>query len=116
MNLLRQFLPGGNALNLDVQDVYQNMQNGAVPYLLDVRQPFEFQNGHIPGSILVPMSDLRSHLEQLPHDRHIICICRSGARSGMVAQQLAGLGLEAYNLRGGMIAWQRAGLPIQIGN
>jgi rhodanese-related sulfurtransferase len=51
----------------------------------------------------------------LPQDREIICVCRSGNRSGAAARQLVAAGYNAFNLRGGMNSWQRAGLPIKRG-
>jgi rhodanese-related sulfurtransferase len=54
-------------------------------------------------------------VNELPKDRPILCICRSGSRSSMATRQLAGAGFEAINLSGGMIGWQGAGFPIKRG-
>lgn len=76
------------------------------PYLLDVREAEEFRGGHVPGAVLIPMGFVPQRLEELPRDREIVCICRSGARSGRVAQWLNTQGYRAFNLSGGMMAWR----------
>ncbi|MEZ4518018.1 MAG: rhodanese-like domain-containing protein [Chloroflexota bacterium] len=86
------------------------------PYLLDVREPYEFKDGHIPGARLVPLGDLARRMSDLPKDREILVICRSGNRSGRATKQLTQAGLNAVNLSGGMIGWQRAGFPIRKGS
>jgi len=90
-------------------------QQGRV-YLVDVRQPDEFRKGHITGARLIPLDQLEQRLKGLPHDRPIVCVCRSGNRSRRAVSRLVSAGYNASNLRGGMIAWSRAGLPIKRGN
>jgi rhodanese-related sulfurtransferase len=86
-------------------------------YLLDVRSSEEYaQDGRIAGSHLVPLPMLAMRLSELPKDQPIICICRSGSRSGVAAEQLARQGFkDVINLNGGMMGWARAGLPMQRG-
>lgn len=86
------------------------------PFLLDVRQPEEFREGHIQGATLIPLGELQARLKELPANREIICVCRSGNRSSSATRQLAAAGFRAANLQGGMIAWTRAGLPVKKGN
>ncbi len=85
------------------------------PFLLDVREPHEFKDGHIPGARLVPLGDLAARLSDLPTDREILVVCRSGNRSSRATKQLTKAGLNAVNLRGGMIGWQGAGYPVRKG-
>ena len=82
-------------------------------YLLDVRSSQEFrQDGHIAGAHLIPLSELSGKLAQLPQDRTVVCICRSGARSGAALNQLAQAGFtNIRNLSGGMMGWNGANLP-----
>lgn len=80
--------------------------------LLDVRQPHEWQSGHAPQAEHLPLSQLADRLAELPRDRQIITVCRSGHRSALAAQQLTAQGYEAVSLPGGMSAWARAGLPV----
>lgn len=83
--------------------------------VLDVRQPEEFQVSHIASAKLIPLNKLNQHLVELPKDKTILCVCRSGARSGVAVRQLQSAGYDAINLRGGMAAWQRAGLAVKKG-
>ncbi|MEX2561912.1 MAG: rhodanese-like domain-containing protein [Nitriliruptoraceae bacterium] len=79
--------------------------------LLDVREPHEFAAGHIDGAVLIPLSQLAARQEELATDRDIVCVCRSGNRSGMVTEALARAGYDVLNLDGGMLAWAEAHLP-----
>jgi rhodanese-related sulfurtransferase len=97
------------------EELQARLQNGKRPFLLDVRQPEEFREGHIQGSALIPLGELRERLKELPRDRQIVCICRSGSRSGSATRMLASAGYQAANLQGGMLAWNRAGLPVKKG-
>ena len=83
--------------------------------LLDVREPQEWQAGHAPQAEHIPLGQLESRLAELPRDRQIICVCRSGRRSALAAQQLVAHGYQAVNLTGGMTAWNGAGLPVATG-
>jgi rhodanese-related sulfurtransferase len=85
------------------------------PFLLDVRQPEEYREGHIAGAKLMPLGELGRRMKELPKNREIICVCHSGNRSSSAARQLKKAGYSVSNLRGGMIAWQRAGMPVKRG-
>jgi rhodanese-related sulfurtransferase len=92
----------------------EQKRSGAEPVqIIDVREPYEYREGHIPGSKLIPLGQLSRRLNELgPRDREVIVVCRSGNRSGQAAHQLAGLGYsKVVNLHGGMMSWHRAGLP-----
>jgi rhodanese-related sulfurtransferase len=80
--------------------------------LVDVREQGEWDAGHIAGALFLPMSELPGRLAELPAGRLAI-VCRTGSRSGMVADWLAASGTDAINVAGGMKAWQAAGLPIE---
>lgn len=76
--------------------------------LIDVRQPEEYQGdlGHIPDSKLIALDMLPEQFEQLPRDRTIVFVCRSGGRSARAAAFALDMGLkDVYNLKGGMILW-----------
>jgi sulfur dioxygenase len=88
------------------------------PLVVDVREPEEFvgELGHISGALLVPLDALEHRLPKLVGyaDRHVVTVCRAGARSATAAAMLrrAGFG-RVHNLAGGMLAWNAAGLPVQ---
>jgi rhodanese-related sulfurtransferase len=81
-------------------------------YLLDVREPYEWEAGHVEGAIPMPMGEVMARLDQIPADRQVVVVCRSGHRSAQVTAYLAQLGRQAVNLDGGMHAWDAAGLPM----
>ncbi|HEX2850637.1 MAG TPA: rhodanese-like domain-containing protein [Acidimicrobiales bacterium] len=84
--------------------------DGAV--LLDVRERQEWDAGHASKARHLPLSLLPRQLNQLPKDRRIVVVCRSGNRSARAASLLAHSGFDALNLEGGMQAWAAAGLPV----
>jgi rhodanese-related sulfurtransferase len=80
--------------------------------LLDVRELDEWQAGHAPEALHIPMSELAGRLDDLPADKDVYVICRSGGRSARVTAYLNGNGWEATNVDGGMQSWQAAGKPL----
>jgi rhodanese-related sulfurtransferase/glyoxylase-like metal-dependent hydrolase (beta-lactamase superfamily II) len=84
--------------------------------LLDVREPAEWQAEHAPMAVLIPMGQVRSRQSELPRDRRIVVVCRSGGRSAAVTELLRASGFDAMNLAGGMCAWAAAGLPVVTGS
>jgi rhodanese-related sulfurtransferase len=97
------------------EDVQAKIKNNGSAFLLDVRQPEEYQEGHIQGAKLIPLGELSSRMQELPKNKEIICICRSGNRSGVATRQLSAAGFKAVNMRGGMLAWSRAGMQVKKG-
>jgi len=78
--------------------------------LVDVREDGEWAVGHAPGAVHIPLSALGA--TDVPTDRPVVAICRSGNRSGAAAAQLAQAGVEVANMAGRMTAWAAAGLPM----
>ncbi len=72
--------------------------------VLDVREPHEWELGTLPGAVLISQGDLIDRIEELSKDRPILCVCRSGGRSGNVASFLSFNGFEVANMTGGMKA------------
>jgi rhodanese-related sulfurtransferase len=81
-------------------------------FLLDVREPDEWEAGHATAAIHIPLGDLEQRHNEVPQDRTIVCVCRGGGRSARAAVALAGIGYETINLAGGMRAWNEAGLAV----
>ncbi len=80
--------------------------------LIDVREKFEYDAGHVPGATWVPMSLVPLRTEEFSAQQPAYVICRTGNRSGQVVMWLAGRGIRAINVDGGTQAWQRAGYPV----
>lgn len=119
MSLFNKLFGGASATNpaaLNAIDARAGIDSANPPFLLDVREPQEYREGHISGARLIPLGELGKRLGELPRDREILVICRSGNRSGAATRQLLSAGFRAVNLSGGMIGWQRAGYPIRRGN
>src|SRR5919206_4650908 len=81
--------------------------------LIDVREPYERAEGHIPGSRHVELSVLTDAADDLPTDRPLVFQCRVGARSAMAAFAFRRAGYDAHNLDGGIVAWEACGLPLE---
>ncbi|MFP5504072.1 MAG: rhodanese-like domain-containing protein [Candidatus Sericytochromatia bacterium] len=95
-----------SSARISTQELEQQLQAAGAPFVLDVREPAEYQHGHIPGSVLMPLGTLSQRLHELPADRRIVVVCRSGARSGAATGILRKAGLQALNMVGGMNAWR----------
>ncbi|MBE1466418.1 rhodanese-related sulfurtransferase [Kibdelosporangium phytohabitans] len=77
--------------------------------LLDVREQNEWDAGHAPDALHIPMGELAGRLDELPSDQDVYVICRSGGRSARVTAYLNGNGWDATNVDGGMQSWHAAG-------
>ncbi len=114
MNIISSLF-GPAVPHLDPHTAQTTLKDKSKVFLLDVREPDEYRDGHIAGATLIPLGQLPHRIGELPRDRQIICVCRSGNRSGAAARQLIGAGLDAVNMQGGMLGWARAGLPVKRG-
>ena len=89
------------------------------PTLIDVRTPAEFEAGHIPGAINVPLDELRNQLGDLRevlHDHDVVLVCRSGNRAGQAQQVLQAAGLTSPTvLSGGIVDWEKTGGTVNRG-
>ena len=89
------------------------------PTLIDVRTPVEFEAGHIPGAVNVPLDELRRQLGDLRevlHDHDVVLVCRSGQRAGQAQEALQAAGLPSPTvLTGGIVDWEKTGGPVNRG-
>lgn len=88
-------------------------RDGAV--VIDVREPFEYVAGHVPGATLMPMGQLPAGIAKLPRDVPVYVICASGNRSLAAADFLARAGIDAWSVAEGTGGWARAGHPVVRG-
>lgn len=83
-------------------------------FVIDVREPWEYEEAHIPGINLIPMNTIPNRLSEIPVDKTVVLTCRSGNRSGQVFQYLKQQGYSnIHNMQGGIVAWEGAGLPVE---
>jgi len=76
--------------------------------LLDVRTDKEYEAGHIPGSVHIPLSEIGDKIKKLKKDKDLVVYCQSGNRSIWAIKRLMGMGYKnLYNLKGGYNAWSR---------
>jgi rhodanese-related sulfurtransferase len=94
------------------EEAARRQEAGAL--ILDVREPDEWQEGHIAGAKHVPLGSLQPRVGELDPNGEIIAVCHSGVRSNaaVLALRRAGFG-NSWNLAGGMLAWERRKLPIE---
>lgn len=115
MNLLQQLF-GSPVPTISAEQAREKIDSNQSHLVLDVRQPHEFQAGHISGAKLIPLGELQGRMKQLSKDRPIIAVCHSGSRSVHATRMLLDAGYDVENLRGGMIAWNASGFPTKKGN
>ena len=106
---------------IEVRALFDEVEQGAMPYILDIREPFELTQVHLPDSDAwtlrhIPMNDLPDQLGELPTDREITVLCAHGTRSYSVTHYLNEQGFDARNLAGGITQWHIRGGPVQTGS
>jgi hydroxyacylglutathione hydrolase len=104
--------------SLDVGELAALLDRGGpeAPLVIDVRQPSEFEAGHLPGAVAIGAGDLPDRLDQLPRDRPIATICASGYRASVASSLLRTAGFERVSwVAGGVPTWEAAGYPVAYG-
>jgi rhodanese-related sulfurtransferase len=81
-------------------------------YLLDVRELDEWQAGHAPEAVHLPLSELMGRADEVPEDKDVYVICKAGSRSEQAVRYLNQLGRTTVNVAGGMLSWEAAGRPM----
>lgn len=81
--------------------------------IVDVREPAEYREGHIPGAVNIPMGQLTSRLTELDQQQPVYVVCASGNRSSAMTEVLTAAGFDAINVAGGTSAWIRSGRPVE---
>jgi rhodanese-related sulfurtransferase len=85
-------------------------------WMLDVREPDEWDSGHAPEAHLIPMGSVMHRIDEIPDDAKVVVVCHSGYRSWQVTKALVAAGYDAVNIAGGMEAWQSAGGVVVTGS
>lgn len=84
--------------------------------VLDVRNPDEYAEAHIPGATLIPLPELGERLADVPTDRPVHVVCQSGRRSAQAVQQLNEAHIDAVSVTGGTSGWSESGRPTETGD
>lgn len=99
---------------IDVHEARRRIEAGSA--FIDVREEEEHARVRTPDARLVPLSTLvERYREEVPTDREVVVMCRSGARSARATAFLRGHGIDAVNVAGGILAWEEEGLPVERG-
>jgi rhodanese-related sulfurtransferase len=80
--------------------------------VIDVRESYEREAGHISGSRHIPLVELTSRVQEIDRSRPVVFYCRVGARSDMAAQALRASGMQALSMRGGLVRWAGENRPL----
>jgi rhodanese-related sulfurtransferase len=99
---------------IDIDEFARRREAGSP--VIDVREPDEYQAGHVPGATLIPLATVPDHLADIPTGGEVLVICRSGARSRRAAEFLGANGVSATNVGGGTLAWIDSGRPVAEGD
>jgi rhodanese-related sulfurtransferase len=83
--------------------------------VIDVREPWEYLEGHVPGATLIPMAELQERIDEVPTPGEVMVICAVGSRSRRVAEFLRAQGIDAVNIVGGTMGWIDEDLPVVVG-
>lgn len=112
----RQYLEARGAMErVDGDELLRRVRNGDVT-ILDVRPPEEFQAGHIPGALSVPLAELKKRVAELPKDRDVVAYCR-GPYCVMAIEAVALLrkkGFRAYRMEQGVVEWRARGGRVEM--
>ncbi|HXH78751.1 rhodanese-like domain-containing protein [Nocardioides sp.] len=96
-----------------IDDLAKALDHGAT--VVDVREPGEYAEGHVPGVVHIPMGHLSARVDELDRNQLVYVICASGNRSSVMTDYLTSAGFDAASVAGGTTAWARAGRPVQKG-
>jgi rhodanese-related sulfurtransferase len=99
---------------ISVSEAVAKQEAGA--FILDVREPSEWNEAHIAGATLIPLGELVSRVNELPKDKEIVVVCRSGNRSAQARDLLVSEGFtQVTSMAGGLNQWKAAGYPTVSG-
>ena len=99
------------ATEVTIDDLADAISHGA--YVLDVREPDEFAEAHVPGAVLIPLGQLEERIGEVEDGSRVFVICRSGARSLKGADILEANGIDCVSVAGGTLGWIASGRPTE---
>jgi rhodanese-related sulfurtransferase len=104
----------GEITTIDVEPVQvaQWLAGDPTVQVIDVREPYEREAGHIAGTRHVELVDLTAQADTIERERPVVFYCRIGSRSEMAAQAFRASGFQAYSMSGGLVRWAQEGRPL----
>lgn len=113
--MFQRFFGGADVPSVTVQEAWARVsQSNAAPILIDVRETWEFKNGHAKRAKNIPLSQIQQRLKEIPRDREVLLICQSGHRSKQAATFLQQQGVaQVVNVKGGTTMWRMHRLPVE---
>ena len=103
--------PAGDDLEISPADTAAALADGSA-VVVDVREPYELEEGYIEGTRHIALERLASQSNSLPKDGKVIFLCHSGVRSAMAAQAFRAAGIDAWSMAGGIVQWNEEGRPL----
>jgi len=104
-----------NVPSITAEEAHRQLQLDPRPRVLDVREPWEYAAGHVPGAQLIPLGELEARVAEVPRDQPILSICQVGQRSLAAAAFLISQGYrDVTNIDGGTTAWLERGYPVDF--
>lgn len=108
--------PAAAALPAQISVSEASAKRDAGAFILDVRQPDEWNAVHIPGATLIPLDQLAARVNEVPRDQEVVVVCRSGNRSQQGREILKNAGFQQVtSMSGGLNQWSAAGRPTATG-
>ncbi len=102
-----------DSLEVDLDTFAAAHADGAV--VLDVRNPDEYEDGHVPGAVLIPLGELNDRQGEIPDGDPVYVICAVGGRSLQATKAMVGAGYRAVSVAGGTKGWIEQGRPVVTG-
>ena len=99
------------ATEVTIDDLADAISHGA--YVLDVREPDEYAEAHVPSAVLIPLGQLEERIGEVEDGSRVFVICRSGARSLKGADILEANGIDCVSVAGGTLGWIASGRPTE---
>jgi rhodanese-related sulfurtransferase len=100
----------------ELHDPARAAPGGAGVTVIDVRNPDEYEAGHVPGAVLIPLPDVAERVDEVPSGTPVYVICAMGGRSRKACELLAVQGRDVTNVAGGTNGWIDAGQPVTTGS
>jgi hydroxyacylglutathione hydrolase/adenylyltransferase/sulfurtransferase len=104
--------PDVTQADIDPAELVEWMQRDNELQVIDVREPYEREAGHIAGTAHIPIVELSARTGEIDKQRPVVFYCRVGSRSDMAAQAFRASGYRAASMRGGLVRWTQEQRPL----